>query len=34
MQILAAAKRFADKYCYQLDSLTLSKDQGQGKYYT
>ena len=27
MQILAAAKRFANKYCYQLDSLELSRDQ-------
>ena len=29
MQILAAAKRFADKYYYQLDSLKLSTDQKQ-----
>ena len=33
MQILAAAKHFANKYYYQLDSVKLSKDQGQGKHY-
>ena len=29
MQILAAAKRFANNYYYQLDSLKLSRDQKQ-----
>ena len=29
MQIPAAAKRFAEKYYYQLDSLKLSTDQKQ-----
>ena len=29
MQILEAARRFANKYYYQLDSLKLSRDQKQ-----
>ena len=29
MQILASAKGSASKYCYQLDSLKLSRDQEQ-----
>ena len=29
MQIPASAKSFASKYCYQLDSLKLSRDQKQ-----
>ena len=29
MQIIAAAKQFANKYYYQLDSLKLSRDQKQ-----
>ena len=33
MQIRAALKRFASKYCHQLDSLTLSKKQTKNWYF-